>query len=147
MKKIENFCRSLAVLEKGNFQQAENDEIYRMGMIGQFHLTFELAWKALKAILEMDGVGGAETGSARDILKLAAKTGYLKDENLWLLMLKKRNESTHIYNEEEADELMVLLRDSFIPAFGKLKKFLLGKEREIEEDVVENYIVEPYKRD
>ncbi|MDD6477655.1 MAG: HI0074 family nucleotidyltransferase substrate-binding subunit [Eubacteriales bacterium] len=134
MKKIENYCRCLKVLEKGNFDLAENDEIYRMGMIGQFQLTFELAWKALKFILEQDGVGGAETGSARDILKLSAKTGFLEDEDIWLLMLKKRNQSTHIYNEQDADELMILIRDSFIPAFQRLERFLLKKQREIEED-------------
>ncbi len=124
----------MKVLEKGNFDLAENDEIYRMGMIGQFQLTFELAWKALKFILEQDGVGGAETGSARDILKLSAKTGFLEDEDIWLLMLKKRNQSTHIYNEQDADELMILIRDSFIPAFQRLERFLLKKQREIEED-------------
>lgn len=134
MRKIDNFCRCLKVLEKGDFQNAEDDEIYRMGMIGQFQLTFELAWKALKFVLEQDGVGGAETGSARDILKLAARTGFLQDENTWLLMLKKQNQSTHIYNEEDADELLILIRDSFIPAFRNLERFLVKKQQEIEAD-------------
>ncbi len=134
MRKIDNFCRCLKVLEKGDFQNAEDDEIYRMGMIGQFQLTFELAWKALKFVLEQDGVGGAETGSARDILKLAVRTGFLQDENIWLLILKKRNQSTHIYNEEDADELLILIRDSFIPAFCDLERFLVKKQQEIEAD-------------
>ena len=134
MRKIDNFCRCLKVLEKGDFQNAEDDEIYRMGMIGQFQLTFELAWKALKFVLEQDGVGEAETGSARDILKLAVRTGFLQDENIWLLMLKKRNKSTHIYNEEDADELLILIRDSFIPAFCDLERFLVKKQQEIEAD-------------
>jgi len=134
MRKIDNFCRCLKVLEKGDFQNAEDDEIYRMGMIGQFQLTFELAWKALKFVLEQDGVGEAETGSARDILKLAVRTGFLQDENIWLLMLKKRNQSTHIYNEEDADELLILIRDSFIPAFCDLERFLVKKQQEIEAD-------------
>ena len=134
MRKIDNFCRCLKVLEKGNFQNAEDDEIYRMGMIGQFQLTFELAWKALKFVLEQDGVGEAETGSARDILKLAVRTGFLQDENIWLLMLKKRNQSTPIYNEEDADELLILIRDSFIPAFRDLEGFLVKKQQEIEAD-------------
>lgn len=134
MRKIDNFRRCLKVLEKGDFQNAEDDEIYRMGMIGQFQLTFELAWKALKFVLEQDGVGEAETGSARDILKLAVRTGFLQDENVWLLMLKKRNQSTHIYNEEDADELLILIRDSFIPAFCDLERFLVKKQQEIEAD-------------
>lgn len=103
-------------------------------MIGQFQLTFELAWKALKAVLELDGVQSADTGSPRDVLKTAASVGFLKDDEVWLLMLKKRNLSTHIYDEEEADELMILLRDSFIPAFRTLRDFLLQKQAEIEAD-------------
>ena len=134
MKKIENYCSCLSVLEKGNFQQAQDDEIYRMGMIGQFQLTFELAWKALKAVLELDGVQSSDTGSPRDVLKTAASVGFLKDDEVWLLMLKKRNLSTHIYDEEEADELMILLRDSFIPAFRTLRDFLMQKQAEIEAD-------------
>ena len=105
MKKIENFCNCLAVLAKADFSLAGENEIYRTGIIGEFNLTFELAWKALKAILEKDGVQGSETGSARDILKLAFRVGFLKEEQVWILMLKKRNLATHIYNEEEIEEM------------------------------------------
>lgn len=65
---------------------------------------------------------------------LSVKTGFLQDENVWLLMLKELNQSTHIYNEEDADELMILLKDSFLSAFKDLEKFLLKKQQEIEKD-------------
>ena len=35
MKKYDNFVDCLSVLEKANFSNAYNDEIYRMGVIGQ----------------------------------------------------------------------------------------------------------------
>lgn len=41
-----------------------------------------------------------------------------------------------VYNEEDADELMILIRDSFIPAFKDLEGFLLKKQREMEDDSV-----------
>ena len=44
--------------------------IYRIGVIGLFNLTFELAWKALQEILKMHGEDGAETGSPRKNLQL-----------------------------------------------------------------------------
>lgn len=134
MKKIDNFINCLDVLKKADFRTAENDEIYRMGVIGQFNLTFELAWKAIKAVLEQDGVQGTVTGSARDILKLADQVGFIEDDSVWLLMLKKRNLSVHIYNEDEIDELLILIRDSFIPAFDKVRHVLLKEQREIEDD-------------
>ncbi len=33
-----------------------------MGVIGQFNLTFELAWKALQAVLREHGAKSADTG-------------------------------------------------------------------------------------
>ena len=43
---------------------------------------------------------------------------------------EKRNANTHIYDEEEIDELLVLIKDSFIPAFGRLEEVIEKKEAE-----------------
>lgn len=43
------------------------------------------------------------------------------------MMLKKRNASVHIYDEETADELLLLIRDSFTAAFETLEKTLREK--------------------
>lgn len=126
MKKLENFNRCLDVLANADFDKAD-DEIYRTGIVGQFTLTFELAWKALQEVLRMHGVSGAETGSPREILQLAYKVGFISDSETWLLILKKRNTSVHIYNEDEIDELIILIKDSFIPAFRKLAETLKTK--------------------
>ena len=117
-----------------DFKLAETNDIYRTGIIGQFNLTFELAWKALQEILKIHGVDGSSTGSPREILQLGYKTGFLKDSEVWLLMLKKRNTSVHIYNEEDVDEMILLIRDSFIPAFIVLKETLIKKLDEAECD-------------
>lgn len=63
--------------------------IYRIGVIGQFNLTFELAWKALQEILKMHGADGAATGSPREILQLGYKLGFVDDAAVWLLSKKK----------------------------------------------------------
>ena len=47
-------------------------------------------------------------------------------------LLKKRNTSVHIYNEEEIDEMIMLIRDSFLPAFTDLEKILKEKLTEAE---------------
>jgi nucleotidyltransferase substrate binding protein (TIGR01987 family) len=70
MKKFDNFSNSLDVLEGADFELANNDVIYRTGVIGQFNLTFELAWKALQEVMRMHGMVEAETGSPREILQL-----------------------------------------------------------------------------
>lgn len=45
--------------------------------------------------------------------------------------MKKRNLSAYIYSEEDIDELIVLVRDSFIPAFRILANTLEQKLQEV----------------
>lgn len=134
MKKLDNFSNCLTILRNADFKLADNNDIYRTGVIGQFNLTFELAWKALQEILRLHGAEGADTGSPREILQLGYKLGFVNDSAVWLLMLKKRNKSVHIYNEQEVDEMILLIRDSFIPAFVALEKTLREKLAEAESD-------------
>ena len=132
MKKLDNFSNCLSILKDADFKLAETNDIYRTGIIGQFNLTFELAWKALQEIMRKHGVEDSSTGTPREILQLGYKIGFIDDSETWLLMLKKCNTSVHIYNEEEVDELILLIRDSFIPVFTVLKDTLVKKLDEAE---------------
>ena len=132
MKKLDNFSNCLSILKDADFVLADSNDIYRTGVIGQFNLTFELAWKALQEVLRLHGVQGAETGSPREILQLGYQCGFVNDSAVWLLMLKKRNISVHIYNETQVDEMILLIRDSFIPAFIQLEETLRCKIAEIQ---------------
>ena len=132
MKKLDNFSNCLSILKNADFVLADSNDIYRTGVIGQFNLTFELAWKALQEVLRLHGVQGAETGSPREILQMGYQCGFVNDSAVWLHMLKKRNTSVHIYNETQVDEMILLIRDSFIPAFMKLEEILRCKIAEIQ---------------
>ncbi|SDP65591.1 HI0074 family nucleotidyltransferase substrate-binding subunit [Selenomonas ruminantium] len=124
MKKYESFASCLGVLEQADRELAAKNEIYRMGIIGQFNLTFELAWKALKETLELYGVAEAATGSPREIFKAAYKLGWLKDEKIWLDMLKKRNVAIHVYDEERALTVMEMVFSAYIVALQDLREEL-----------------------
>ena len=132
MKKIDNFSRCLDVLKGANVQKARQDEIYRMGLIGQFHLSFELGWKALQAVLLGPGVQEAATGSPREIFRLGYRVGFLREETVWLDMLRSRNLSVHVYNEAEANELAARVLSSYLPALEGLLAVLEEKAVEIE---------------
>lgn len=134
MKKLDNFSSCLDVLWHANFEFAKENEIYRTGIIWQFNLTLELAWKVLQEILKLHGAADAEIGSPMEILQLGYKLGFLNDSAVWLLMLKKRNVSVHLYNEDDIDEMILLVRDSFIPAFSALEKILQEKLAEVRAD-------------
>ena len=132
MEKLDNYIHCLNVLKTADFTFADENDIYRTGVIGQFHLTFELAWKALQAVLRMHGAEGAGTGSPREILQLGYQFGFLDDSAVWIAMLNKRNRSVHIYNEDEINQLLLMIRDSFIPAFVALAETLKVKLSEAE---------------
>ena len=133
MKKLENFSAGLAVLKRADFTAAYDNEFYRAGVIANFSITFELAWKALQELLRLEGVDQAVTGSPRDVLKLGYRFGLIDDIAAWLLMLESRNIAIHIYNEAEADKALIMIRDSFINAFTVLEKKLREKFNEIQE--------------
>ena len=132
MKKFESFSSCLTVLAQADKNLAKQNEIYRMGIIGQFNLTFELAWKALKEILELHGVADAATGSPREIFKAAYKLGWLSDEKIWLDMLKKRNIAIHVYDEEKALTVMKVIFADYIIALQDLDKELSKRLAEVE---------------
>lgn len=99
-------------VKKADFELTFENEIYRTGVIAQFNLTFELSWKALQEVLRIHGVESADVGSPRESLQLAYKVGFISDSESWLLMLKKRKSSVHVYNEDDADELVSLTLSS-----------------------------------
>ena len=130
MKKIDNFANCLKVLKTADFSLASENEIYRTGVIAQFNLTFELAWKALQAVLQEHGVIDFKLGSPREELQIAYKVGFIEQEQVWLMMLKTRNGSVHIYDENEVNEMLRLIRDSYISALCDLLNVLLEKHHD-----------------
>lgn len=130
MKKLDNFSNCLSVLKGADFEMAFSNDIYRSGVVFQFNLTFELAWKALQCVMRLHGAEAAETGSPREILKLGYKLGFVNDPEVWLEMLKNRNLAAYIHDEDMVDTLILLIRDSFIPAFSRLEKTLQDKLKE-----------------
>lgn len=138
MTQLDRYSRCLNVLENADFVFADNNSIYSRGILTQYDLTFELAWKALQEVLRMHGVDTAAADSPREILQLGYKMGFIDDSAVWLIMLRKRNTSVHIYDENAIDEMILMIRDSFIPAFVTLRHTLQDKLAEVGDDWTES---------
>ena len=119
VSKYDNFVKSLSVLLDA--EKKIPNEIYRMGIIQWFGICFENSWKALREVLLIHGVSKAGTGSPREIIKAGYEFHFINDEKTWLDMLKRRNLTTHVYNEEIADELVTLIFEKYIAAFANLR--------------------------
>lgn len=105
MKKFEQYVSHLAVLSRAKNEDITN-EFIMSGIIDKFYIQFELGWKVLKELLRYEGAGQSATGSPREIIKTAYAYFDFIDEKVWLEMLRDRNDTTHIYNEDAAHELV-----------------------------------------
>lgn len=119
MKKFENFVSNLEVLKRAKDEDLTNEFIIS-GIIDKFFLQFELSWKVLKELLSYEGRGVAKSGSPREILKAAYATYDYIDEDIWLEMLRARNDMTHIYNGEAARQMVKVILEKYIPVFVEM---------------------------
>lgn len=124
MKMLKNYTNCLTVLENADFEMADVNEIYRTGIIRQFHLTFELAWKSIQSVLRIHGLKEVDNASPREILQLGYKSGFIDDASTWLLMLRERTLSVYMYDAKEANAMITMIQDRFLPAFISLHETL-----------------------
>lgn len=99
---FENLNRALNRLEEALHEDLENGLIVD-GTIQRFEFTIELYWKALKRLLAKEGI---DARTPRETLKEAYQVGWLKNEQAWLQMLRDRNSTSHVYDEEMARKIV-----------------------------------------
>lgn len=123
MKKYDNYVSRLHVLKQADKEQLDNAFIIS-GIIDKFSIQFELGWKVLKELLAYEGSSAAATGSPRGIIKEAYAVYPFFDGELWLDMLKDRNDTAHIYDGNAAEELVERILSCYIPEFIRLEREL-----------------------
>ncbi|CVI66585.1 Nucleotidyltransferase substrate binding protein like protein [Clostridiales bacterium CHKCI001] len=89
----------------------------------------------LKELLKYEGRKEANTGSPREIIKAAYTIYDFIDEDVWISMLKSRNDMTHIYNGEAARELVKDILNVYIPEFLKMKNAVLSQYGHILDEI------------
>lgn len=119
-EKFDQYVRHLRILSRAFDEDLTNDFIVS-GIIDKYYIQFELGWKVLKELLRYEGANQAATGSPREIIKTAYAYYDFIDESVWLGMLRDRNDTTHIYNEEAARQLVNKVLDSYIHEFQVLE--------------------------
>ncbi len=105
------------VNDKNTFYREGFSDVYLDVAVKRFEFTFEMAWKAIRRYLDFSGI---ICKSPRACFKEAYTQGLIGEEAVWLEMIEFRNLSTHIYNEQEIQELLDYVA-SFSKAFNQLK--------------------------
>ncbi len=120
-QRFQNFEKAFSLLAQA--VNLSNDrplnELEEQGLIQRFEFTHELAWNVLKDYFEYQG-NTAITGS-RDATREAFNKGLIKDGEGWMDMIKSRNQSSHTYNEEVADEIMNKIIKQYYVLFADFK--------------------------
>ncbi len=81
------------------------------GIIKDFEMVYELSWKVLKKKLESDGI---TTRGPRDVFVSAYKNNYISHETIWLNMIADRNQTAHVYDENDALKIVERIRSDYL---------------------------------
>jgi len=120
MKRYDEYSRHLEVLKRAPQEDLTNEFIIS-GIVDKFFIQFELGWKVLKGLLSYEGNIAGTTGSPREVIKASYSCFDFLDESVWLLMLRERNDSAHIYDENAAKKLVQKILHEYIHAFEKMQ--------------------------
>ena len=128
IQRFSNFKKAFEQLQKAFLlsTQRELSDLEKSGVIQTFEYTFELAWKTLKNFLEHKG--NFDILGSRDAIKLALQYNIIYG-NEWLEMIKARNLTSHIYSEEEVEEILEAILHRYYPKLLELKEKLENEIR------------------
>lgn len=106
----------ILVAERDRWVAEGNGDIVLDVAAKRFEFTYEMAWKALKRVLDYLGI---DARAPRPVFKEAYAQGLLADEKVWLDMIEMRNLSSHVYDEHEISRILLEL-ERYLVAFESL---------------------------
>jgi nucleotidyltransferase substrate binding protein (TIGR01987 family) len=90
-------------------------DLEKQGLIQAFEFTHELAWNVMKDYFAFQG-NPAITGS-RDAVRESFGRGLITDGEGWMEMIRSRNQSSHTYNRQVAEEIVERILNHYHPLF------------------------------
>lgn len=124
IQRFDNFKRAMKQLEMAfeMMEQRELNDLEKQGVIQAFEYNYELAWNTIKDFYHYQGV--ADIQGSRDAFRLAFERGLIKEGDIWMDMIKKRQLTTHTYNKETSELIIQAIVDDYFYQFEQLKEEL-----------------------
>lgn len=125
-QRLNNYTSALAQLTEAVQlgRQRELSSLEKQGMIQAFEFTHELAWNVLRDYFRYQG--NVQITGSRDATREAFKAGLISQGDIWMEMIKSRNQTSHTYNQNTADEIVFKTINQYFPLFEELKQKMEG---------------------
>ena len=104
-------------------------DLEKQGLVQAFEVTHELAWNVMKDYF-LDQRNPNITGS-RDAVREAFNKQLILDGDHWMEMIKSRNQTSHTYNREVANDIAKKIINFYCLSF---ESFLLKMQSLIRHD-------------
>jgi nucleotidyltransferase substrate binding protein (TIGR01987 family) len=128
-QRLQSFGKAFVRLSEGARLAGERElsPLEKQGLIQAFEFTHELAWNVLKDYLEGQGV--QEVVGSKGATREAFKNGLLGDGEVWMDMIKSRNQTSHTYNEQTTNEITEAILARYCAQFSQFQtRFLRLQE-------------------
>ena len=124
IQRFDNYSKALGQLQSAIELEKERNlsSLEEQGLIQAFEYTHELAWKVMQDYLIHQGY--TEIRGSRDATREAFRIELVKDGDNWMEMIKKRNLTSHTYNEETSEEIYQNIIEDFHPLFIEFQKVM-----------------------
>lgn len=131
IQRLFNFSRALAQLEAAVelANQRPLSALEQQGMIQSFGCTHELSWNVLRDFLRERGA--AQVYGSKDAVREGFKSGLASDADVWMEMIRDRNQSSHTYNLQIAEAIADRITRTYVHAFVDLRQ-TFGKRVHVE---------------
>lgn len=125
-QRLANYSTALAQLTKAVDLAGQRplSDLEQQGLIQAFEFTHELAWNVMKDYFAFQG-NQSITGS-RDAVRESFNKGLIEDGEGWMEMIKSRNQSSHTYNQNVAEEIVGKVLGQYHPLFQAFLRRMQG---------------------
>lgn len=103
--------KALASLKNG--YKKNPSELERDGIIQRFEYTLELCWKTSKKVLFSNGI---EIDTPKNVVREMGQLNWISNPEAWIDYIDKRNETSHMYNEDVAIKIFSVINNFIIDA-------------------------------
>ena len=95
-------------------------DLIKQGLIQSFEFTHDLAWNVIKDYVHYQG--NQSVRGSRDATREGFSMGLIEDGDVWMEMIRSRNQTSHTYDEETADEIFNKIINDYLDAFVSFKE-------------------------